>query len=261
MPEPLASDFHHHRAADHLVHLAGGGSPGDEIVIHGTFPQTLTHARFVATTGGFVGIQTMIMPIISSTATQAKVLVPSITGFAPPNATPPGNPLGTVDVRDAGGQFSATHPFYFYAGSHLDPNGLTKIFTSHGLGSTNSLGCRAAASFSMAGGPPNLPGGNPNFALTLENATPSSPLLLAIGVADPSPSVAIGDGLIGIDITQPYLVLAPPQIPAFTDLSGTANFALPLPAGPLGVSGTIQWAYVDSGSGQLVISTGLILNI
>lgn len=239
----------------------GSASPGDEIVVRGTFPVGVTHIQFVATVGGFVGVSTVNMAVTSSSATVVRVTVPTMSGFAPPNATPPGSPVGTLRARDAGGLFSSNQMFYFHQGSSADPNGLTPALETVGLGTTNSLGFRAATSFNIINGAPNLPGGNPSFELTLENATPTSTVTLVTGQAAATPSVMIGDGLVGIDLSVPFTIWTAPPAPTVTDLNGKATFPIAIPAGPLGVSVTAGWAYVDSATLQLRVSNALTANL
>lgn len=234
-------------------------SPGDEITVRGTFPIGLTHIQFTANVGGFLGVDVRNVAITGGTATAVKVTVPTMAGFAPPNATPPGAPMGTLRARNAGGQFSQPFTFYYHQGSYLDPAGQTPLLATIGLGSTNSTGCRAATSFTVANGPPNLPGGNPNFEVTLENTPPNSPAFLVIGVPAMSSMLPIGDGFVGIDLSSPFNIL---PLNFVTDGSGKAMASLPTPSGPLGIpSITAGWGYTDATTGQLHASNGMTANL
>lgn len=220
-------------------------SPGDVIYITGSFPVGVTHIQFTATVGGFAGVNNQNIVPISVTPTLVVVAVPTMAGFAPPNASPPGDPMGSLRARDAGGLFSATQPFYFHQGSFANPNGTIPLLQTVGLGTTNSIGRRAATSFDINAGPPNLPSGNPSFTLTLENATPVSSVTLVLGQADATPTLMIGDGLVGIDLSGPYVFWPSPPAPMTTDLSGEATITFAIPPGPLGVSMAAGWGYID----------------
>lgn len=233
-------------------------SAGDEITITGTFPNTITHARFLANVGGFVGVDFKIVAVTSATATQVKVTVPVTAAFAPPNAIPPGDPYGTVLVRDAGGIFSPSVPFFFNQGAYRDQAGAIVQLESIGLGSTNSLGCRAATSFDITTGPPNTGTGNPGFQMTLENATPFSSTVILLGTPAAPPTVPISDGLFPLDLSQTILAF-PPMGFVMTDANGEFVSPIAIPVGPFNLPLGFVHAYFDGGAGQFQISTGLII--
>ena len=85
------------------------------------------------------------------------------------------------------------------------------------------------------------------FRLTLENATPISTVTFVTGVADPSPSVMVGDGMVGIDLSAPFILWSAPPAPLTTDLAGEASMTFSVPAGPLGISIAAGWGYIDAG--------------
>ncbi|MAG56043.1 MAG: hypothetical protein CMJ83_07115 [Planctomycetes bacterium] len=86
---------------------------GEKIVVRGKFPSGVTHIQFTAHVGGFLGVDIKNVAVTSATPTMVKVTVPTMAAFVPPNAVPPGNPVGSVRARDASGTFSAKQEFVF----------------------------------------------------------------------------------------------------------------------------------------------------
>ncbi|MCA9320325.1 MAG: hypothetical protein KDB53_06305 [Planctomycetes bacterium] len=237
-------------------------SPGQEITITGVFSPLATHVRFTASVGGFLGIDNRIVVVNSATATQVKVTVPTMAGFAPPNATPPGDPFGSFTVRDAGGIMSASTPFFYHQGAFLDGSGQMLSLMTTGLGSTNSQGNRAASSFALVGGPPDTVAGNPNFNLMLDNATPFSASVLVAGAPANPPSIMLGDGLVAIDLAQPTTLFPSASAFLFTDAVGELAVPLPIPpGGPLFITFTVMYVYFDASTLQPHISNGLSITI
>ena len=150
----------------------------------------------------------------------------------------------------------------FNQGAVLDLNGTIPLVASHGLGSTNANGCRAATSFDVPSGPPNTILGNPNFKLTLENATPLAPCVIVAGVPAFSPSIMVGDGLIPVDPNLGLTLFPPSPGLFFADVNGKLEIPSAIPAGgPFGLSITLFAVYTDTIVISTQISTGLTLNI
>lgn len=92
-------------------------APGAELDIRGRFPTPVTHIEFTATVGGFRGIDRKTVAVTSASATIIKVTVPSMAAIVPPNAVPPGTPVGSIRAKDSNGAFSAKHRFVFRQGA------------------------------------------------------------------------------------------------------------------------------------------------
>ena len=73
-------------------------SPGDLVILTGMNLQNVTMVRFFASVGGFVGVWTVNVVPLSTSPTRVAAIVPAMAAFAPPNATPPGSPVGTVSA-------------------------------------------------------------------------------------------------------------------------------------------------------------------
>lgn len=212
-------------------------APGDTIRICGTGLGNATHVRFWANVGGFAGQLPFIVLVSSVSPTEVTAVVPLVNAFAPPNAVPPGVPVGAVEVRDAGGLFSNQLSFFFTEA--------TPAIDIVGLGSTNSNLARAATSFTVGGGAPTA--GNGTFELTLNNATPNTTAILAFGAPATPPGIPLFDGFVAIDLTQVQLL---PNT-FLTDAKGNLSFPIPIPMGAAGVTGVVQWAYLDGPTAQI----------
>ena len=130
--------------------------------------------------------------------------------------------------------------------------GTNGLVDTIGIGTTLSNGRRSTASYTFAGGAPASP--NPNFVLSLNNATPGAAALLAFGLPATPPLLPIGDGLLGLDLLQPFFL----PFPTFTvPASGTIGVGLPIPAGFSGFSVAIGWGIVDPVAGSLGVSETL----
>lgn len=212
-------------------------SVGDLVIIEGTNLAGVTEARFTADQGGFTGPFTLPSPVVVLSSTRITTTVPSF-GFAPPNATPPGNPLGSVGVRQ-GSTDSNTVPFVYLQATLQSPG--MEIETI-GQGTTQSSGLgRAVVSFDIPGGPP-LPG-NPNFTIKLGNATPFFGAHLLVGLAEPAVPFPVGDGFIVVELFNPPVFVTDQLV---VDANGEILFPAPLPAGgPFGLTIVLQWAVRD----------------
>ena len=218
-------------------------SPGDEISIFGTGLSNATHVRFIASVGGFVGQLSSIQAVSFVSPTEVRATVPMINAFAPPGTSSPGDPRGSLTVRDAGGLMTAPSNFFFLEGT------FNQTMTV-GAGTTLASGRRSATSFTFAGGAPAY--NNANFVLTLDNATPGSSAFLAFGDIDTTPGTMVGDGLFIID---PSFIQVVGPFPV--DLQGRVVLPTPIPPGIFGVTVAIQWGFADVG-GVPALSTGLV---
>jgi hypothetical protein len=222
-------------------------APGDEVVITGTGLGLTQDVVFRATTGGFFSPQNRIATPTIVTPNVVIVTVPLVNAFVPPVAG--SSPHGLVFVRDAGGTLSNSTPFFFMEATFGQ-------VTTAGAGTSQSNGLRAATSFTNAGDAPTA--GNAAFVLTLDNAVPGSPAILAFGFAANPPFAMVGDGEVVIDILQPFQVL---PLTFTVDLAGRIFFPVSIPNVMLNATIAIQWAMVDAGTGSVVIAKGLFAQI
>lgn len=219
-------------------------APGDLVILTGPNLQGVSIVRFFATVGGFVGTWTVDVTPQSVSSTRVTALVPMMAAFAPPNATPPGNPVGTVQAINPLGPSAPNTLSFFYMQA-------IPTVTTAGLGTTQPGLGRPVVGFTIAGGPPVT--GNAGFTLTLENAIPGAVAQIFVGAPDPAPSVMVGDGLVAIDLTQPFFSLPS----ATVDAAGDVHLPLPIPTSPLNFTFMLQWLEVDPATGQSYISNGL----
>lgn len=224
-------------------------APGDTIVIRGANLAAVTQVRFEAVVGGFVGISNVLVTASSVSATEVVATVPLINSFTPPNAVPPGSPLGNIRVRTGTGVLSNQRQFFFMEATFGQ-------VTTTGNGTTQSNGRRAITSFTYSGGAPTP--GNAAFVLTLDNAIPSSAAIVAFGLEGVPPYPLVSDGTVVIDIFQPYQVL--PQT-FVTDALGRATLPAPIPNVSLGLSIAVQWAMVDGVSGAVEVAEALVVQL
>lgn len=229
-------------------------SPGDLVKITGTGLGAATAVTFFANVGGFVGVWTVTVTPLLVSPNEVLCNVPQMAGFAPPNATPPGNPVGTVAIATigttpSGGGTTNTLPFHYL---QAEPK-----VTTLGTGSTQlnqpTLG-KPVASFVIGSGAPIT--GNNSCVLSCENTIPNSAGLLAVGSPATAPYVAINDGLLVIDIAAPYVVIQP----FLSDGAGDIFFPIAMPPTTLGVSFMLQWGVFDP-VGAFAISNGMQLDL
>ena len=215
-------------------------SPGDLVILDGTALGGTTVVRFFASVGGFVGTWTVDVVPSSVSATQVTAVVPTMAGFAPPGAIPPGDPVGTITTLGPGTSNSLAF-FYIQA---------TPTVTTLGTGTTQPgvLG-KAVVGFTIAGGPPVPP--NPGFTVTLENAVPFSVAFLALGFPESPPFPMVGDGTIVLDQSMGIVFIGP----FFVDGAGDVRVNLPIPPS-LGITPALQWL-TDGGIGGTFVSNGL----
>lgn len=217
-------------------------SPGDLVIIEGTDLNLTQRVRFRATTGGFAGVQTMDVQPNYISPSRITAVMPGGYGFAPSNATPPGDPFGALLTVDVTGAETSKAALFFMEGTE------GAIFTT-GAGTTQTTGIgRPAISFDLAGGPPV--GGNKNFVCTMMNASPGATAWLFVGAPAVGPLPAVGDGLFAIDLVHPSLYGFSPVL---VDPTGVASVPISLPVFPTTViiRGVFQWALYDPGASSL----------
>lgn len=204
-------------------------APGDVLILEGANLGAAVSVEFVATVGGFTGVLTRGATPSSVSPTRVVVQVPRINAFTPPNAVPPGDPLGSVRILDSNGRMSNTVTFYFMEATF-------GAITTLGTGTTQPGGLgKPAVGFTLAGGPPVL--GNATFTPALGNALPGSLGLFVLGVPATPPFPMIGDGTIVLDTSRPFGTLVLP-----VSAQGEAQVTLPIPSTPFGATFLIQWA-------------------
>jgi hypothetical protein len=224
--------------------------PGDLVLLTGTSLGGTTTVRFSAA-GGYSVAQ---VPPVQVTPTSVTAFVPMLVNFAVPPTPivpmPVSSPLGVVDVGTSSVQFSNSRTFFYMEQT-------AGLVTTPGLGTTQGALdpiARAVVGFRIVGGTP-IPG-SPFFTLTLENATPTAFGTLVVGL--PAPAVIpYLDGQVGIDVSQPFLVL-----PTFTvDPAGDVNVFVPMPSPQLNVTVTALWVVADPASTVLGITNGLSVKL
>ncbi len=227
-------------------------APENLVIIRGTNLAGATHVRFFAVVGGFVGTWAFDQPVLSASANVVTVRVPNTFGFAPPNATPPGHPLGTVSVR-SGATGTNTLEFFYLAATWVPPKYTSPQTTTVGTGTTQSTGQgKPVVSFLLSGGPPQP--GNAAFVMELENAVPNTTAALLIGFPSSLPFPMIGDGTLVVNLAAPHIVLAPVGVGA----QGDASAAVPVPPGMFNITLDNQWVLLDGGlPGGLAVSNAM----
>lgn len=212
---------------------------GDTVTLTGSNLAGTTAVRFFASVGGFVGVWTVNVVPTSVSATAVTAVVPEMAAFAPPGASPPGDPVGTVRV--VGPALSNTLPFfYIQATPEIDTPG-------NGSPQPGGIGAPAIA-FTIAGGAPASP--NPTFVLTLEHAVPNSSAILAIGLPGTPPFPLINGGTFTINPLGPIVLVPALPVNAAGDILVPAG----IPAGLAGISLTLQWIVMAPGA---FLSNGL----
>jgi hypothetical protein len=220
------------------------GAPGDTVLISGTNLGGTSTVRFGANVGGFAGFWVVQVAPVQVTPTLVTAVVPVFGNFLPGGLPLGSTPVGTVDV--GGGGFANSLPFFYLEQT-------AGVLDTPGLGTTlGGLVGRPVVGFQIAGGAP-VPG-NAGFTLTLENAVPAGTATLALGSPATPPGTSYLDGFVGIDLNQPFQLLAP----SFTvNASGDVAWNLPIPGGPLNVTIAVVWVVVDPVTGGVGISDGL----
>ncbi len=220
-------------------------SPGDLVIILGSDLQNTVAVEFSAFVGGFVGFSNVQVAPISVSSNLVLAIVPTMAGFAPPDAVPPGNPFGAITVDPI---FQDGVSFYFMQGS----NGLVETY---GTASTQPSGDRAILEFDfLGGGEPVSP--NPNFVMELERGQPNNPALLAIGAPGSLPLPQFSDGTLAINLVAAFQLFGP----FATDANGRISAPLPIPAGFSNVSAALQWVLIDPVTLAISISNGIRVN-
>jgi hypothetical protein len=228
--------------------IPDAASPGDSVLFEGA-NLTGVSVTFTATVGGFLGVDMKSVTLQPAGTNRWSATVPTMAGFTPPNAVPPGSPLGTVGFT--GGR--TTLPFYFLQGTFHPKTFVNPQTTTLGTGTTQSTGLgKPVVSLDAKGGAP-VPG-NASCVLEVQNLPPGTPTSLLLGFLAKAPYPMIGDGTLVLDLGLPYLVLPP----VIADAGGQGSTPLPVPASATGVALGAQWAVLDPGlPGNVAISNGL----
>jgi hypothetical protein len=226
------------------------GQPGDVIRIAGSGLGGIDAVAFTATVGGFVGTWTLQVNPISTSPGQVVVEVPQFGNFAPPNAIPPGDALGTLRLVD-GGAFSNPRPFGYLEATDGD---VRTIGQGGSVPPPPTPLQSPRISFDLQGGIPEW--GNPDFVLDLWQAPPASVAFAAIGTPGtlPFPQVFGGDVVLSLFDPIALLTAPAPTAPPY----GTTSLKLPIKPQPsisaAGVKVALQWATVQLVTVQPAVS-------
>jgi len=213
--------------------------PGDVVTLHGSGLSGVTQVPFKAIVGGFAGQLTLQAPVATATDTEVQVQAPLFNAFVPPFAG--SSPFGTV-----GPVGSSTLPGFFMEGTFGQCT-----TTGKGSPTPGSDLDKLVVSFDLTQGGPDP--GNSSFTLLLEQAPPGTLAFVLAGRPAATP-VQVGGGVLGVDVSVPFLLLGPHAVNA----KGDASALLPLPSG-LGVDVALAWG-LKSG-GQTLISNTLVLQL
>ena len=231
--------------------------PGDVIRIVGTDLGGIDSVAFTATVGGFVGTWTLNVNPTATAPEQVIVEVPEFGNFAPPNAIPPGDFLGTLRVVDAG-QPSNPRPFGYLEAT----DGRVQTVGQGGSVPPPTLPILSPRiSFDLQGGIPEW--GNQDFALDLWQAPPASLAICAIGTPGSPPFPQVFGGDVVLDIGKPILLLVAPSLtgPPY----GMTSLKLPIKPQPdisvVGAKVGVQWATIQALTAfpDVSISNGLFI--
>jgi hypothetical protein len=221
--------------------------PGDTVVLTGTNLAGVDDVAFVATVGGFVGVWTVHVAPTSTSATEVVVVVPQINAFTPPQATPPGQLVGTI-VASAGGVSSPPVDFGFLESTFNEVRTL-------GVTGSDPVGFTPQIAFTLAGGVPKSP--NPNFVATVTGQPPASLTYCVVGAVAQAPYLPLFGGELRIDPVWYQLLPGTPSL----SLPGAASRALPIPPGLDGVRIALQWLSLDPLTLQTSLSDALIVRL
>ncbi|MEM7202096.1 MAG: hypothetical protein AAF628_17645 [Planctomycetota bacterium] len=233
--------------------MPDAAAEGDLLILEGAELADATHVRFLARVGGFVGTWVLDQEIESATDSRVEVRVPTTFGFAPPSASAPGDPMGTVQVVTRG-QATNSLAFFYLEATWVPVTEASPQTTTLAQGTTQSTGLgRPVVSFDVPNGPPQP--GNDQFRVELQNGIVGAPAALLIGVPSPLPPLPIGDGLLVVGLAVPSAVVGGFVV----DGQGEAQLLLPIPGpGPFGVGVLTQWVLLDGGQpGNLAVSNAL----
>jgi hypothetical protein len=222
--------------------------PGDTIVLTGTNLAGVDDVAFVASVGGFVGIWTVHVAPTSTSATEVVVVVPQINAFTPPQATPPGQLVGTI-VASAGASSSAPVDFGFLESTFNEVRTL-------GVTGSDPIGFTPQIAFTLAGGIPKSP--NPSFVATVTGQPSASFTYLVVGPVAPAPYLPLFGGELRIDPLVWYQLLPGTPSPS---TPGAASRALSIPPGFDGVRVAMQWLSLDPLTLQSSLSDALIVRL
>jgi hypothetical protein len=221
--------------------------PGDTIRLLGTDLGSVSAVRFTATVGGFVGTWTITVPPASVASTEIVAVVPTFNSFAPGNATPPGELVGSIALL-SGAVETAALPFGYLEST------FGAVHTV-GTGGSEPAGLAPRISFDPAGGAPSA--GNQNFAAELFGSPPPWVALLAVGLPSQAPNLPLFGGELLINPLAPYVLLE-------GKLSVVPSVKLPIPPQVQGITVAMQWFTVSGFSPShpvVAISDGLIATL
>ena len=211
-------------------------APGDVVILEGSGLAGITQVPFKAIVGGFAGSLTINQPIAVATDSEVLVVAPEFNAFVPPGSSP----LGTV------GEGASAKQGFFMEGTFGQ-------LTTAGKGSPTpgSDLDKLVVSFDLASGAPTP--GNAAFKMKLEHA-PAGAAAFVIAGLPASSTVIVGQGVMGVDVSMPFVLLGPYPV----DAQGDAVAPLPVPAG-LGIKVAMQWGM--KAAGKSLISNALVAQL
>ena len=220
------------------------GDPGDIVAVSGLGLAEVDTVAFTALVGGFAGSLTIgtVPLIVSDDLVVARV--PTFNAFAPPEAVPPGELVGFLQL-EADGQGSNLVSFGYLESTFGD------VITI-GKGGSEPAGFRPRCAFSLAGGLPEA--GNDSFQARLYAAPPKSAAVLSVGFPTPNPMPFLG-GTSLLDPTLPSIAFF--AQPAVQGPFGEAFVDVSIPAPFDGITLVFQWTTMDPTTGVGTISNGL----
>lgn len=207
--------------------------PFDTVRIVGTGLAGVDEVEFTAIVGGFVGVWTMSVAPLSVSDTEVVVVVPHFNSFSPPEATPPGDPIGSVRLI-AGGTPSQDVAFGY-------------LEATFGAIQTLGQGGSQPAGFEPRSGLDITPPPGP-FAVIrpmVSGAPEGDIAVLGIGLPASPPYIPLFGGSLYLDVVTPPIV----AVVGVTGEHGVATAAVPHP-GVLGLTAAFQWFTVDPAGAQ-----------
>lgn len=224
-----------------LPHVA---DPFDVVRIVGTNLAAVDTVEFTAVVGGFVGVSTRLVAPLSVSDTEVLVEVPLFNQFSPPQATPPGDALGSVRVL-AGATASEEVAFGFLEATF-------GAITTTGQGGSDPVGFEPRSGLDMT--PP--PGPMATIRPMLSGAPEGDVAVLGIGLPANPPFVPLFGGSLYLDPAVSPIV----AVVGLTGEYGVATAALPHP-GLLGLTAAFQWFTVDPAGTQVSASDVLLFEL
>lgn len=223
--------------------------PGDTIRLEGTNLGAVTRVRFTAVVGGFVGQWTKEVAPNSVAADEVVVEVPFFNSFTPPDATPPGQLVGSVRVL-AGAQIS----------NAVDLGYLESTFgavTTLGDPGSDPVGLAPRIEFDLFGGVPVAGNGafQPRVVDTLTGAL--SFLVVGLPLQPPYPQIANADVIVN-PVGPLFFFNGVAPLPPGDD---RASLSLPLDPSLAGATLAMQWITLDATSFAAAVSDALVATL